>query len=436
MLDIKFIRENKDLVQENSKRKNKEVDLDNLILLDDKRLELLKTVETLRAEINRVSGNVANSKDEHERDQMIKEMRLVKEDLQSKEEELKSVMNDWQTAMIAVPNIASPDTPVGPDESGNIVIREWGTKPSFAFKPKEHYELGEALGIIDNATAAEVSGARFTYLKGDLVLMQFALVNHLMSILTNEEKLKAIAEARELKVSTKPFTPVIPPFMVKPNIYLKMDRLDPREDKYYIESEDMFLIGSAEHSLGPMHMGKTFNESELPVRYAGYSPAFRREAGSYGKDTKGILRVHQFEKLELETFCLPENSISEQEFLVAIQEHFLQSLELPYQVMMICTGDMGRPDYRQIDINTWMPGQNTYRETHTADLMGNFQARRLNTKVKRADGKSELVHMNDATICALGRTLIAILENYQQEDGTIKIPEVLKPYMGGREFIK
>jgi seryl-tRNA synthetase len=224
--------------------------------------------------------------------------------------------------------------------------------------------------------------------------------------------------------------------MVKPNIYLKMGRLDPKEDKYHIENDDLYLIGSAEHSLGPIHMNKTLEESEFPIRYVGYSPAFRREAGSYGKDTKGILRMHQFEKMELETFCLPENSIPEQEFLVAIQEYFLQKLELPYQVVLICTGDMGKPDYRQIDIETWMPGQNTYRETHTADLTGNFQARRLNTKVKRADGKTELVHMNDATICAMGRTMIAILENYQQKDGSIKIPEVLKKYMGGKEFIK
>ena len=237
-------------------------------------------------------------------------------------------------------------------------------------------------------------------------------------------------------MSPKPFVPVIPPFMVKPNVYLKMARLYPTEDKYYIPSDDIYLVGSAEHTLGPMHMNHIFDEAKMPVRYVGYSPAFRREAGTYGKDTKGILRVHQFEKLELETFCLPENSLQEQEFLIAIQEYFLQALGLSYEVMMICTGDMGKPDYRQIDINTWMPGQNAYRETHTSDLIASFQPRRLNTKVKRLDGKVELVHMNDATICAMGRTLIAIMENYQQADGSIKIPEILRSYMGGKEFIK
>ena len=254
--------------------------------------------------------------------------------------------------------------------------------------------------------------------------------------MTNKEILEKIIKDKNIIVNKKPFIPVIPPFMVKPSTYLKMARLEPKEDKYHIEVDDMYLIGSAEHTLGPMHMNQTLNEVDMPVRYIGYSPAFRREAGSYGKDTKGILRMHQFEKMEMETFCLPENSIQEQEFLVAIQEYFLQKLNLPYEVMMICTGDMGKPDYRQIDINTWMPGQNTYRETHTADLMTSFQSRRLNTKVKRADGKTELVHMNDATICAMGRTMIAILENYQQADGGIKIPEVLRKYMGGREFIK
>jgi seryl-tRNA synthetase len=224
--------------------------------------------------------------------------------------------------------------------------------------------------------------------------------------------------------------------MIRPNPFLKMGRLFPKEDRYYIPSDDLYLIGSAEHTLGTMHMDHTFTEADLPVRYVGYSPAFRREAGTYGKDTRGILRVHQFEKLEVESFCLPENSLKEQELFVAIQEHILQALKLPYEVMMICTGDMGKPDYRQIDINTWMPGQNSYRETHTADLMTSFQARRLNTKVKRADGKVDIVHMNDATVAAMGRLLIAIIENYQQADGSVKIPEVLRPYMGGQEFIK
>lgn len=436
MLDIKFIRENKEIVQEGAKKKFVDVDIEKLIALDSERLKQLKEVEDLRSEVNRVSNDVATEKDSVKRMQLIDEMRGVKEDIKQKEEKLKAIMEEWQKMMLQVPNVTSPDVPVGSDESGNVVIRSWGDKPTFDFKPKEHYEIGEKLDIIDNQTAAEVSGARFTYLKGDLVLMQFALLNLLLETLTNAETLRKIAKEKNLNINPKPFIPVIPPFMVKPNVYLKMARLDPKEDKYHLEADDMYLIGSAEHSLGPMHMNQIIDEARMPVRYVGYSPAFRKEAGTYGKDTKGILRVHQFEKLEMETFCLPENSIQEQEFLVAIQEYFLQMLKLPYQVVMICTGDMGKPDFRQIDIETWMPGQNIYRETHTADLMTSFQSRRLNTKVKRIDGKMELVHMNDATICAMGRTLVAILENYQQADGTIKIPEVLKKYMGGKDFIK
>ena len=436
MLDIKFIRDNKNIVREGAKKKGVDVDIEKLIMLDDQRLKELKEVEDLRSEVNRVSNDISRDQDGALKIQLIEEMRTVKEDIKEKEEKLKKTIEAWQKIMLQVPNVTSPDVPEGPDESGNVVIRSWGEKPVFDFIPREHYEIGEKLGMIDNQTAAEVSGARFTYLKGDLVLLQFALLNFLLEILTNAETLEKIAKEKNININPRPFIPVIPPFMIKPNIYLKMARLEPKEDKYHLEIDDMYLIGSAEHTLGPMHMNQILNEKEMPIRYIGYSPAFRKEAGSYGKDTKGILRMHQFEKLEMETFCLPENSIQEQEFLVAIQEYFLQMMKLPYQVVLICTGDMGKPDFRQIDINTWMPGQNAYRETHTADLMTSFQSRRLNTRVKRTDGKIELVHMNDATICAMGRTLIAILENYQQADGTVKIPEVLKKYMNGKDFIK
>jgi len=214
-----------------------------------------------------------------------------------------------------------------------------------------------------------------------------------------------------------------------------MARLQPIDERYYFEKDDMVFIGSAEHTLGPLHMDEILGEDDLPKRYVGYSVAMRREAGTYGKDTKGILRQHQFDKIEMETFCLPENSYVEQDFLVAIQEYILRKLKIPHQVVLICTGDMGGPDHRQVDIEAWMPGQDAYRETHTADLMQGFQARRLNTRVKRKNGQIEHVHMNDATAAAMGRTMIAIIENYQQADGSIMIPEVLRPYMGGRDRI-
>ncbi len=436
MLDIKFIRENKDIVQLGAKKKRVEVDIDALVALDDERLKILKEVEDLRGEVNKVSNEISRDQDGATKMQLIEEMRVVKEEIKGKEEKLKGVTEEWQKIMLKIPNIPSVDTPEGPDESGNQVIRTWGEKPEFTFTPKEHYVLGKALGIIDTETAAEVAASRFSYLKGDLVLMQFGLIQMCLEILTNEETLKKIAEEFQIPLTPTSFVPVIPPVFIRPNAQLKMARLMAPEDHYMFPNDDLMLIGSAEHTLGSMHMNKIFEESDLPIRYAGYSTAFRREAGAAGKDTNGILRQHQFDKLEMEVFSLPENSVQEQNFLVAIQEYVLRSLKLPYQVIAVCTGDMGFPDNRQMDIETWMPGQGKYRETHSADSTGGFQSRRLNTRVRRATGKIEAVHMNDATVVAIGRTLIAIMENYQQEDGSIKIPEALQKYMGGKEYIK
>lgn len=436
MLDIKFIRENKEIVEEGAKKKHIDVDIERLLTLDDERLKELKGIEDLRAEVNRVSNDIVRDQDSALKIQLIEEMRAVKEEIKTKEEKLKKIIEEWQKLMLKIPNIPSVDTPEGPDETGNQVIRSFGEKPKFSFTPKEHYELGKMLGIIDTETAGEVSGARYSYLKGDLVIMQFALIQMCLEILTNEETLKKIAKDANISIIPSVFLPIIPPVFIRPLVQMKMARYMTPEEHYIFPNDDLMLIGSAEHTIGSMHMNKIFKESELPVRYVGYSTAFRREAGAAGKDTNGILRQHQFDKLEMEVFSLPENSMQEQNFLVAIQEYVLQTLKLPYQVVAVCTGDMGFPDNRQIDLETWMPGQNTYRETHSADSTGGFQSRRLNTRVRRSDGKIEPVHMNDATVIAIGRTLITIIENYQQIDGTIKIPEVLRKYMGGKEFIK
>ncbi len=435
MLDIKFIKENKDLVIAGILKKNSKVDINELIDIDEKRLALMSVVEGLRSEQNKMSKVIAIERDASIRDQMISEMKIVKDDLNEKDEELKDVMSKWQSLMLKIPNIPSVDTPEGPDESGNQVIRSWGEIPQFPFTPKEHFELGKDLGIIDTETAGEVASSRFAYLKGDLVLLQFALIQMCLDFLTNKETLQKIATKAGLSLNVSEFMPVIPPVFVRPLVQVKMARYMTPEDHYMFPNDDLMLIGSAEHTLGSMHMNQIFEESDLPIRYAGYSTAFRREAGTAGKDTNGILRQHQFDKLEMEVFSLPENSTQEQNFLVAIQEHVLQTLNLPYQVIAVCTGDMGFPDTRQMDIETWMPGQNRYRETHSADFTGGFQSRRLNTRVRRADGKIEPVHMNDATVVAIGRTLIAIIENYQQEDGSIKIPEALQKYLGGKTLI-
>ncbi len=420
MLDIKFIRDNPDIVRAAiTNKKGKPVDLDEVLKLHDERKSLAQKVD----EINRKRNEAAAGRD-------IEAGKKLKEEHAALEEKHADIEKKLVALLLKIPNIPSPDTPVGTDEKSNKVVRQVGEKRNFGFSPKQHFEIGEALGIIDSETAGKVSGARFTYFKGDLAMMQFGLLTLALKILTDEDILKEIASRAGLKVSTKPFIPVVPPYMMRSAVMNRMARLEPIEERYYLEKDDLVLIGSAEHTLGPMHMDETVPEAALPIRYVGYSPAYRREAGSYGKDMRGILRLHHFDKVEMETFCRPEDGILEQDFIVAIQEHLVGLLGLPYQTVIIATGDMGFPDQRQIDLEIWMSGQGLYRETHSADYMGGFQARRLNTKVKRADGSTEPVHMNDATMVAMGRTLAAILENYQESDGSVRVPKVLQQYVG------
>lgn len=414
MLDIKFIRENPKLVKEKSRQKGYDVDVEKLLKVDEERRKLIEEVDQIRS----FRKKAADERDE-------KKGQEIKLQLKSKEDKLKKLQAEYYVLIREIPNMPTDDVPVGKDESENKPIGKWGDPRKFDFKVKDHHDLGESLNIIDTETASRVSGSRFGYVKGELVLLEFALLQFAFALLTRETELQKIAKDN----NPKPFIPVIPPVMIKPQVYDQMARLEPREERYYIEKDDLYIIGSAEHTLGPMHMEQTLNEKDFPIRYVGYSTAFRRESGTYGKDTRGIFRVHQFNKLEIESFTLPEDSKKEQDFIVSIQEHLMQSLKIPYQVVMICTGDMGGPDARQLDIEAWFPAQNKYRETHTSDLITDYQARRLNTKVRRKDGKTEFVHMNDATVFA-GRALLAILENYQQKDGSVEIPKVLQKYVG------
>lgn len=426
MLDITFIRENLDVVRAAITNKNKEgIDLDRLLVLADERKKLAGGI----GEINRQKNVAAEARD-------FNAGKKLKDDLKVAEERYKAIEKELLSILIKIPNIPSADTPVGKDETGNVVLREWGTKREFNFTPLPHWELGKTLGIIDSEKAADISGARFTYLKGDLALMQFALIDFCMKTLTSPETMQKIVTDAGLTVDPRPFLPVVPPVLMRSQVMNRMARLDPIEERYYFEKDDLVFVGSAEHTLGPLHMDEVIDEEKLPIRYIGYSTAFRREAGSYGKDTKGILRQHQFDKLEMESFVKPENGYAEQELFVAIQEYLMRSLGVPYRVMLICTGDMGGPDHRQFDIESWMPGQNAYRETQTSDYMGGYQARRLNSRVKRSSGEIEPVHMNDATAYAIGRTLIAIIENYQEADGSISIPKVLQPYLGKDRITK
>lgn len=425
MLDINFIRENPEKVREVLVVRRANVNLDKLLELDSRRRGLISAVDVLRQQRN----EAAKSRD-------IEKGKKIKEGLEGKEKELKSAEDELNDLLLRVPNIPLEDVPIGEDESGNKVLRKWGEPKQLDFQPKDHVELGEVLDIIDIEKAGKVVGSRFAYLKNEAAILQFALINFAFEILRNTETLREIAGKVDPTIKVTPFTPVIPPVMIRPEVYTRMGRLDPTvvDERYYLPKDDLYLIGSAEHTLGPLHMDETVEEKNLPIRYVGYSTAFRREAGAYGKDVRGILRVHQFDKVEMETFTIPEDSKKEQDFIVAIQEYFMQSLGVPYQVVIICTGDMTNPDARQIDIESWVPSQDRYRETHTSDLMTDYQSRRLNTKVRRSDGKTEFVHMNDATAFAIGRTLIAILENFQQKDGSVIIPEALRKYTGFSEI--
>lgn len=322
--------------------------------------------------------------------------------------------------------------PVGLSEEENVVIKTVGEPPKFDFAPKNHAEIALAKGWLDKDRATKVAGSRFAYIKGDLAKLSWALMQFGMNQLSDESVLQQIADKAGLKVNTKPFTPVFPPLMIKTAVYDAMDRLEPRDDRYKIEGEDLWLQGSAEHVLGSMHMDEILPEAELPIRYLGYATSFRKEAGTYGKDMEGIIRMHQFDKLEMESLTTAEDSRDEHLFMVAIQEYLMQQLELPYRVLQKCTVDIGKPNARGVDIEVWLPGQDKYRETHTADYMTDYQARRLNTRVRRSGGEIELVHTNDATAFSQ-RPLIGILENFQTADGDVIIPEVLRPYMQNRD---
>lgn len=428
MLDIKFIRENPDLVKSGITKKNADPKLvEDFLALDQKWRGLVKNINEARA----------RQKDLSE-ERKIEEAKKIKTRIQGWETELKLVEKEREDILLVIPNLPADDVPVGKDESCNVVLRAWGKIPKFNFEPKDHLEIGEVLDIIDVKKAGEVTGSRFCYLKGAAALLEYAMVNWVLGRLGDFKFIKKIARKIAPSFPAAPFIPVVPPVMIKPEVYIKMGRLDPGQEveRFFMPRDDLYLIGSAEHTLGPLHMGEIIDEQRFPIRYVGFSTAFRREAGSYGKDVRGILRVHQFDKIEMETFSLPELAFQEQEFIVAVQEALMQELKLPYRVVEICTGDMGGPDVKQIDIETWMPGQGKYRETHTSDQMGDYQSRRLDTKVRRKDGRIEFVHINDATAFAIGRILIAILENYQQKDGSVKIPEALQKYMGGLKRIE
>ncbi|MDB5167974.1 MAG: hypothetical protein JWO55_232 [Candidatus Saccharibacteria bacterium] len=429
MLDIRFIRTHPTEVQENAKRKGYDVSIDELLRWDKSKRELQQSADELREKRNVISSKMKGGRPS---DELVAEGKALKERLGEIEGALKEADESFTRLLKLVPNMAADDVPVGATEDENVIAKVVGEKPVFDFSPRNHYEIAEQRDWIDKERAAKVAGSRFAYIKGDLVKLQFAIIQYVINTLGDEGRLQEIAQAAGLNVSLKPFTPILPPLMIRTDLYDAMDRLEPRDDRYKLEDDDLWLQGSAEHVLGSMHADEIFDEKQLPLRYLGYATSFRREAGTYGKDMEGILRMHQFDKLEMESFTIGDDGLKEHMLFVAIQEYLLASLELPYQVIQKCTVDIGKPNARGIDMEAWLPGQDRYRETHTADYMTDYQSRRLKTRVRRENGDLELVHTNDATAFALGRIMIAIIENGQRQDGTVAIPAVLQPYLGGK----
>jgi seryl-tRNA synthetase len=410
MLDINFIRENPDIVKKACKDKNVQVDVDKVLDLDKKKRQLISEIENLKSQQNKISRG---GKDNNV---LISQAKQLKEKIKLLEPQLKAVEENFNFLFVQLPNIPFEEVPVGKDDSENIVLRKVGNKPIFLFsKPKDYMELAEPLDLIDTERAGKVSGSRFGYIKGELVLMEFAIVKMVLDLLLK-----------------KGFTPVLPPVMLKEEMAKGTGYFESadKDEAYFLPQDNLFLAGTSEQSLISMHANETFSEKDLPKRYVGFSTCFRREAGSYGKDTKGILRVHQFDKLEMVIFSTPEQSNQEHELLLEIEEELMKKLKLPYQVINICTGDLGLPAVKKYDIETWIPSEKKYRETHSTSNCTDFQARRLGIKYKDKNNKMQFVHTLNGTAFAIGRILIAIIENYQQKDGSIKVPKVLQKYCG------
>ncbi len=434
MLDIRYIRENPDRVAEFSKQKGYDVDVSKVLELDEKRRDLQQKADAVRTERNSIADAMKQSAGKPD-NESIERGRVLKNEISELEDSLRVIDEEYSTLLKAIPNAPLDSVPVGLTEDENVVSRQIGEKQEFGFKPKQHFELAEPKDWIDKERATKIAGSRFAYLKGNLVQLQFAIIQFVMSTLGDEQVIATLIKENGLDLVPKPFTPVLPPAMLRTEPYVASARLNAEEVTYKIEQDDLWLNASAEHTLCTMYWNEIIPESQLPIRYLGYSTSFRREAGTYGKDTEGILRMHQFDKLEMEVFSTGETGYAEHRLLVAIQEYLVQQLGLPYQVLEKCTADIGKPNASGFDIETWMPGQGKYRETHTADYMTDYQARDLKIRVKRNNGNTELVHTNDATAFALGRIMIAIMENGQTENGEVIIPEVLRPYLGGRELL-
>ncbi len=407
MLDINFIRENQEKVKKGNKDKGYDPKLvDRVLSVDKKRRDLISQTENLRAKRNKLG------KDD------ITKGKKIKEELKKLEPELNKIEAELKELLYQIPNLPADDVSYGKDESANVEIRKWGKPKKFVFSPKAHFELGESLDVIDTQRGSKVSGTRFGYLKNEAVVLEFALVNLVFEVLLKEG-----------------FVPVIPPAMISLESMAGMGYLEHggQENMYLLEKDKMVLVGTAEQSIGPMYKDEILLDKELPKRFIGFSSCFRREAGSYGKDTKGIFRVHQFNKIEMLSFAKPEDSDKEHEYLLSLEEKLMQKLELSYRVVKMCSGDLGHPAARKYDLEAWFPSEKRYRETHSVSTCTDYQARRLNIKFKTKKGEMKFVHILNGTAFS-ERPILAILENYQQKDGSVEIPKALQECTGFKKI--
>ncbi|PIR05973.1 serine--tRNA ligase [Candidatus Jorgensenbacteria bacterium CG_4_10_14_0_8_um_filter_39_13] len=420
MLDINFIRQNPEKVKEGIAKKNADPKLvDKFLRWDEEWRAKISVWEGLKVEQKTLSKELMKS----QASDLLSRAQILKKRLADLEKEKKELEQKREESLSKLPNLPLDDVPVGPDETANKILRELGQKRKFNFPAKEYLEIAEKLDLIDTKRAAKVSGSRFGYLKNEIALLEFSLVKLAFDFLIPEN-----------------FIPIIPPVLIKEKMMKGMGYIDKTEDKeetYFLEKDNLYLIATSEQSVGPLHADEVLKEEELPKRYVAFSSCFRREAGSYGKDTTGILRVHQFDKVEMFSFCHPDKSKEEHQFLLLMAEKLMQALQLPYRVVQMCTGDLGGPAAAKYDIEAWLPGQNNgqgeYRETHSLSNCTDFQARRLNIRFRDKKGKLGFVHTLNGTAFSQ-RPLIAIIENYQTKQGTVKVPDVLKPFIDKNEI--
>jgi seryl-tRNA synthetase len=422
MLDIKFIREHSDLVKEAARKKHRDFNVDDLITADDKRLALLKEVETLRARQNEESDKISQIQNQDERNTMIESAKKLKEELVAKEEELRKIKEEWQNLMYRVPNIPDPSVPDGKDEADNAEIRKWGELPNFGataprdFEPKNHIELMENLKLVDLERGSKVGGFRGLFLKGDAALLSFALWQFTLD-----------------KMVEKGFEPFLAPALVREENLVNTGHfpLD-KEDVYKMQDDELYLSGTAEIPMTGYHSGEILRDVDLPKTYVAFSPCYRREAGSHGKDTKGIYRLHEFFKVEQFVLCEADHQeiVKWHEELTRNAEEVLQALNLPYRVVTNCGGDIGLAHAKTHDIEVWIPSEKRYRESHSSSYYHDFQTRRANIRYRDKEGNLHFAYSLNNTAIATPRILISILENYQQKDGSVVVPEVLKKYIG------